>query len=78
MNVASSSQPVFRPLEECEALPAAEFRRRWFDTRTLDNARREAETILAEDPSMSSETWRPLRDHAARFWRELAPDLMLA
>jgi ribosomal protein L16 Arg81 hydroxylase len=34
MNIASSSQPVFRPLEECEALPAAEFRRRWFDTRT--------------------------------------------
>jgi len=51
---------------------------RWFDTRTLDNARREAEQILAEDPAMSSDTWRPLRDHAATFWRELAPDLMLS
>jgi ATP-dependent DNA helicase RecG len=51
---------------------------RWFDTRILDNARREAESILAEDPSMSSDTWRPLREHAARFWRDLAPDLMLA
>ncbi len=51
---------------------------RWFDTRTLDAARREAETILAEDPSMSSDMWRPLRDHAAAFWRDLAPDLMLS
>ncbi|HET9660890.1 MAG TPA: ATP-dependent DNA helicase RecG [Thermomicrobiales bacterium] len=51
---------------------------RWFDTRTLDNARREAETILAEDPAMSSDAWRPLRDHAAAFWRDLAPDLMLS
>jgi ATP-dependent DNA helicase RecG len=51
---------------------------RWFDTRTLDAARREAESILSEDPTMSSETWRPLRDHAAEFWRDLAPDLMLA
>jgi acyl-CoA synthetase (AMP-forming)/AMP-acid ligase II len=51
---------------------------RWFDTRTLDNARREAESILAEDPSMSSDTWRALRDHAQRFWQTLAPDLMLS
>jgi ATP-dependent DNA helicase RecG len=51
---------------------------RWFDTRTLDSARREAESILAEDPTMSSNTWRPLRDHAARFWQTLAPDLMLS
>jgi ATP-dependent DNA helicase RecG len=51
---------------------------RWFDTRTLDNARREAETILAEDPTMSSDTWRLLRDHAAAFWRDMAPDLMLS
>ncbi|MEZ4532506.1 MAG: ATP-dependent DNA helicase RecG [Thermomicrobiales bacterium] len=51
---------------------------RWFDTRTLDNARREAEAILAEDPGMSSDTWRPLRDHAARFWQSMAPDLMLS
>lgn len=51
---------------------------RWFDTRTLDNARREAEAILAEDPTMSSETWRPLRDHAMRFWQATAPDLMLS
>lgn len=50
---------------------------RWFDTRTLDNARREAEAILSEDPSMSSDIWRPLREHVARFWRDLAPDLML-
>lgn len=50
---------------------------RWFDTRTLDNARREAEAILADDPSMSSETWRPLRDHAAEFWHDMAPGLML-
>jgi lysine-specific demethylase 8 len=33
MSVASSARTAFRPLEECEALPAAEFRRRWFDTR---------------------------------------------
>ncbi len=51
---------------------------RWFDTRTLDIARREAEAILAADPAMNSETWRPLRDHAAAFWRDLAPDLMLS
>jgi hypothetical protein len=51
---------------------------RWFDTRTLDHARREAESILAEDPSMTSDTWRPLRDHAARFWQTMAPDLMLS
>lgn len=51
---------------------------RWFDTRTLDAARREAEAILAEDPAMSSETWRPLRDHASEFWQTLAPDLMLS
>lgn len=51
---------------------------RWFDTRTLDSARREAEAILALDPSMSSDEWRPLRDHAARFWQRMAPDLMLS
>ena len=51
---------------------------RWFDTRTLDNARREAESILAEDPLMSSPTWRPLRDRAIRFWETMAPDLMLS
>lgn len=51
---------------------------RWFDTRTLDLARREAEAILVDDPSMSSELWSPLREHAARFWKTLAPDLMLA
>ena len=50
----------------------------WFDTRTLDLARREAEAILVDDPSMSSELWSPLREHAARFWKTLAPDLMLA
>jgi ribosomal protein L16 Arg81 hydroxylase len=34
MNVASGPQFAFRPLDESEALPAADFRRRWFDTRT--------------------------------------------
>lgn len=51
---------------------------RWFDTRTLDNARREAEAILAEDPMLASDVWRPLRDHATAFWRDLAPDVMLS
>ncbi len=51
---------------------------RWFDTRTLDNARREAESILLEDPLMASPTWLPLRDRAARFWQTMAPDLMLS
>ena len=51
---------------------------RWFDTRTLDTARREAEAILAQDPAMESDTWKLLRDHAAAFWRNLAPDLMLS
>ncbi len=43
---------------------------RWFDTRTLDSARREAESILMEDPLLSTETWRPLRDQG----RELLAD----
>lgn len=51
---------------------------RWFDTRILDMARREAEAIIAEDPNLTSATWSPLREHAVRFWKELAPDLMLA
>ncbi len=59
-------------------LPEMALTIRWFDTRTLDNARREAESILLEDPLMASPTWRPLRDRAARFWQTMAPDLMLS
>jgi ribosomal protein L16 Arg81 hydroxylase len=33
MNVAGQSKSELLPLEECEPLSAAEFRRRWFDTR---------------------------------------------
>ena len=48
-----------------------------FDTRLLDNARREAERLLDADPTLSRPEHALLKERLLRFWHEASPDLPL-
>jgi ATP-dependent DNA helicase RecG len=48
-----------------------------FDTRLLDQARREAERLLDADPDLTRPEHRLLRERYAAFWQAASPDLPL-